>query len=469
MASRDHVCGGPCPRAAVLALTPPSHVVRISPPHYLSIVARSPELLKLVMEQGEHSHQRTLQTCLTRGDPQSAVRTSNGAHAISNSASAISNGEHALDLQGEHALDLQGEHALDLQGDEPDQAQVARTRTSDERIQELERMVTKLTAEKEQLHKGNASWLFMQEKMREHRYQNLNKKLADVAKENEGLKAQVAEHRRKPNSASTDRDIFDMIKELGSTMDMAKKAMANLVKRNGKAQQSFDNWDATFCVQAIELVQLTERVQAERKRGQTKLGSRTDAVVQREKEVSQRGDELEETYRHRNAEIEKKQLDFTEKHEKLMDELRTDRETLRREKHEWQHQQAGKLKGELLREVQSIWMRKQEEEIMPQMIADAELRVKEANDASCALAKEDGRRAGRNAGLEQGRREGLQQGRTEGQVASRFEGIHKAMVLLAEYGERPSNGLDISQSPSLSRDPYRLGRQVARWVKDQNL
>jgi hypothetical protein len=369
----------------------------------LSIFARSPELLKLVMEQGEHSHQRTLQTCLTRGDPQSAVRASNGVHAIPNSASAISNGEYALDLQGEHALGLQG--------DEPDQAQVARTRTSDERIQELERMVTKLTAEKEQLHKGNASWLFMQEKILENKYQNLNKKLADVAKENEELKAQVAEHRRKPNSASKDRDIFNMIKELGSTMDMAKKAMANLVKRNGKAQQSFNNWDATFCVQAIELVQLTERVQAERKLGQTKLGSRTDAVVQREKEVSQRGDELEETYRHRNAEIEKKQVDYTEKHEKLMDELRTDRETLRREKHEWQHQQAGKLKGELLKEVQSIWMRKQEEEIMPRMIADAELRVKEANDASCASAKEDGFDDGHAEGYREGYHEGFQDGR----------------------------------------------------------
>jgi Skp family chaperone for outer membrane proteins len=245
--------------------------------------------------------------------------------------------------------------------------------------------------------------------------------------------------------------------------------MANLVKRNGKAQQSFDNWDAKFCLQAIELVQLTERVQAERKLGQRELGSRTDAVVQREKEVSQRGDELEKTYRHRNAEIEKKQLEYTEKHEKLMDELRTDRETLRREKHEWQHQQAGKLKGELLKEVQNIWIRKQEEEIMPQMIAAAEQGVKEANDASCASAKEDGWRAGRAAGLEQGRREGLQQGRTEGQIASRFEGIHKAMVLLAEYGERSSNGWDNSQSPSLIRNPYWLGRQVACWVKDQNL
>jgi hypothetical protein len=90
----------------------------------LSIFARSLELLKLVMEQGEHYHQRTLQTCLTRGDPQSAVRASNGVHAIPNSASAISNGAHARN--GEHALDLQGEHALDLQGDEPDQAHVAR-------------------------------------------------------------------------------------------------------------------------------------------------------------------------------------------------------------------------------------------------------------------------------------------------------------------------------------------------------
>jgi hypothetical protein len=375
----------------------------------LSIFARSLELLKLVMEQGEHYHQRTLQTCLTRGDPQSAVRASNGVHAIPNSASAISNGAHARN--GEHALDLQGEHALDLQGDEPDQAQVARTRTSDERIQELERMVTKLTAEKEQLHKGNASWLFMQEKMREHKYQNLNKKLDGVAKENEELKAQVAEHRRKPNSASKDRDIFDMIKELGSTMDMAKKAMANLVKRNGKAQQSFDNWDDKFCVQTIELVKLTERVQAERKEGRRELSSRTDVVVQREKEVSQRGDELEQTYRHRNAEIEKKQVDYTEKHEKLMDELRTDRETLRREKHEWQHQQAGKLKGELLNEVQSIWMRKQEEEIMPRMIADAELRVKEANHASCASAKEDGFDDGHAEGYREGYHEGFQDGR----------------------------------------------------------
>jgi hypothetical protein len=378
----------------------------------LSIFARSLELLKLVMEQGEHYHQRTLQTCLTRGDPQSAVRASNGVHAIPNSASAISNGAHARN--GEHALDLQGEHALDLQGDEPDQAQVARTRTSDERIQELERMVTKLTAEKEQLHKGNASWLFMQEKMREHKYQNLNKKLDGVAKENEELKAQVAEHRRKPNSASKDRDIFDMIKELGSTMDMAKKAMANLVKRNGKAQQSFDNWDDKFCVQTIELVKLTERVQAERKEGRRELSSRTDAVVQREKEMSQRGDELEETYRHRNAEIEKKQVDYTEKHEKLMDELRTDRETLRREKHEWQHQQAGKLKGELLKEVQSIWMRKQEEEIMPRMIADAELRVKEANDASCASAKEDGFDDGHAEGYREGYREGYHEGFQDG-------------------------------------------------------
>jgi hypothetical protein len=411
------------------------------------------------MQQGEHSQQRTPQACLTRGDPQSAVRASNGVRAIPNSASAISNGAHARN----------GEHALDLQGDEPDQAQVARTRTSSERIQELERMVTKLTAEKEQLHKGNASWVFLQEKKLENKYQNLNKKLADLAEENEELKAQLAKHRRKPSSASKDRDIFDMIKELGSTMDMAKKAMANLVKRNGKAQQSFDNWDAKFCLQAIELVQLTERVQAERKLGQRELGSRTDAVVQREKEVSQRGDELEKTYRHRNAEIEKKQLEYTEKHEKLMDELRTDRETLRREKHEWQHQQAGKLKGELLKEVQNIWIRKQEEEIMPQMIAAAEQGVKEANDASCASAKEDGWRAGRAAGLEQGRREGLQQGRTEGQIASRFEGIHKAMVLLAEYGERSSNGWDNSQSPSLIRNPYWLGRQVACWVKDQNL
>jgi hypothetical protein len=427
------------------------------------------------MQQGEHSQQRTPQACLTRGDPQSAVRASNGVRAIPNSASAISNGAHARN--GEHALDLQGEHALDLQGDEPDQAQVARTRTSSERIQELERMVTKLTAEKEQLHKGNASWVFLQEKKLENKYQNLNKKLADLAEENEELKAQLAKHRRKPSSASKDRDIFDMIKELGSTMDMAKKAMANLVKRNGKAQQSFDNWDAKFCLQAIELVQLTERVQAERKLGQRELGSRTDAVVQREKEVSQRGDELEKTYRHRNAEIEKKQLEYTEKHEKLMDELRTDRETLRREKHEWQHQQAGKLKGDLLKEVQNIWIRKQEEEIMPQMIAAAEQGVKEANDASCASAKEDGWRAGRAAGLEQGRREGLQQGRTEGlqqgrtegQIASRFEGIHKAMVLLAEYGERSSNRWDNSQSPSLIRNPYWLGRQVACWVKDQNL
>jgi chromosome segregation ATPase len=411
------------------------------------------------MQQGEHSQQRTPQACLTRGDPQSAVRASNGVRAIPNSASAISNGAHARN----------GEHALDLQGDEPDQAQVARTRTSSERIQELERMVTKLTAEKEQLHKGNTSWVFLQEKKLENKYQNLNKKLADLAEENEELKAQLAKHRRKPSSASKDRDIFDMIKELGSTMDMAKKAMANLVKRNGKAQQSFDNWDAKFCLQAIELVQLTERVQAERKLGQRELGSRTDAVVQREKEVSQRGDELEKTYRHRNAEIEKKQLEYTEKHEKLMDELRTDRETLRREKHEWQHQQAGKLKGELLKEVQNIWIRKQEEEIMPQMIAAAEQGVKEANDASCASAKEDGWRAGRAAGLEQGRREGLQQGRTEGQIASRFEGIHKAMVLLAEYGERSSNGWDNSQSPSLIRNPYWLGREVACWVKDQNL
>jgi flagellar biosynthesis/type III secretory pathway protein FliH len=74
-------------------------------------------------------------------------------------------------------------------------------------------------------------------------------------------------------------------------------------------------------------------------------------------------------------------------------------------------------------------MRKQEEEIMPRMIADAELRVKEANDASCASAKEDGFDDGHAEGYHEGYQEGFQDGQGSHYLA---RGLH-----VPSSGRRP--------------------------------